>query len=105
MEQLKKVKLEKVEEMNKKKCSLCKGQEVGLVSPNNFDMVALATVQNSEPNSIELDGKPLSECVEVMINIVQKRSTKLPRPQGRIIRMENAMAKCIPWLRTCVSTS
>ena len=87
---MKKVKLEKDEELKKRKCSLCNGEEVGLVSPNSLDMVALATVQNSEPDSIGLDGKPLSECVEVMINIVHKRSTKLPRPQEWMTRMENA---------------
>ena len=78
---------------------------MGIGQGNSFDMVALAKIQNSEPDSIGLDGKPLSECVEVMINIVHNRSTKLPRPQGRMIRMENALAKCIPWPRTCASTS
>jgi hypothetical protein len=65
-------------------------------------LVALRLVQNSYATSIGLDGEPICEHVEVMVNMVYKRTTKLPRPRGRMIKMESAEAKCIPWPRSNV---
>jgi hypothetical protein len=58
--------------------------EVGLTSPNSAQLVAYGTVQNVDTNSKCLDGKPLSDFVEVLVNIVLRESTLLPRAQGRI---------------------
>jgi hypothetical protein len=77
--------------------------EVGLTSPNNAQLVAYGTVQNVDANSKCLDGKPLSDFVEVLVNIVLRESTLLPRAQGRITKLGNAAAQCIPWPRQNVS--
>jgi hypothetical protein len=62
--------------------------DVALTSPNTTQLVALGTIQNSDATSIGLDGEPLFEYVEVMVNMVYKRTTKLPRPDGRMTKME-----------------
>jgi hypothetical protein len=77
--------------------------EVGLTSPNNAQLVAYGTVQNVDANSKCLDGKPLSDFVEVLVNIVLRESTLLPRAQGRITKLGNVAAQCIPWPRQNVS--
>jgi hypothetical protein len=80
-----------------------KGMEVGLTSPNSAQLVPYGTVQNVDANSKCLDGKPLSDFVEVLVNIILRESTLLPRAQGRIIKLGNAAAQCIPWPRQNVS--
>ena len=103
---MKTAKLGKVGKKNKglkHQYPLRQGMEVGLASPNTFDMVAEGTIQNADPNAMGLDGQPLCEFVEVMINMVHKKTTMLPRPRGRMTKMASAQAKCIPWPRNCVS--
>jgi hypothetical protein len=50
------------------------GMEVGLTSPNSLQLVALGTVQDVESE----------EFVEVLVNIVFKKTTVLPKAKGRI---------------------
>jgi hypothetical protein len=50
------------------------GMEVGLTSPNSLQLVALGTVQDVESE----------EFVEVLVNIVYKKTTVLPKAKGRI---------------------
>ncbi|XP_037450565.1 uncharacterized protein LOC119320692 [Triticum dicoccoides] len=45
------------------------------------------------------DGQPLADCVEVLVNVVLKETTELPRAQGKINKIGNAQARCIPWPR------
>jgi hypothetical protein len=49
--------------------------EVGLTSPNSAQLVAYGIVKNVDANSKCLDGKPLSDFVEVLMNIVLREST------------------------------
>jgi hypothetical protein len=63
------------------------GMEVGLTSPNSLQLVALGTVQDVESE----------EFVEVLVNIVYKKTTVLPKAKGRIKNVEQAEAHCIPW--------
>ena len=109
---IKKIKLEKAEEMKKSNiCStipkqrISRGMEVVLTSPNSSNLAALGTIQTADINAVGLDGDPLSDYVEVMVNIVYRETTVLPRPLGRMTRMGNAQAKCIPWPRNHVSIS
>ncbi|XP_044360007.1 uncharacterized protein [Triticum aestivum] len=44
-----------------------------------------------------IDGQPLADCVEVLVNIVLKETTELSRAQGKINKLGNAQARCIPW--------
>ena len=46
-----------------------------------------------------IDGKPLCDYVEMLVNIVLKETTILPRALGRINNLSNATAHCIPWPR------
>ena len=96
------VKIEKVAENNAARAKANrkdwkKGMEVGLTSPNSLQVVAYGTVQNLDKESKCFDGKPLSDCIEVLVNYVLKETTLLPRAQGRITRLGSATAQCIPW--------
>ncbi|KAM0904772.1 hypothetical protein ACQ4PT_017770 [Festuca glaucescens] len=99
-----KVKLEKVKENSaaRLKCKLHKeneihalkrGMEVSLRSPNSLELVASATVSNVD------DKETSPDYVEVLVNYVMKKSTMLPRAQGRIKKMSSAQASCILWPR------
>ncbi|KAM0883584.1 hypothetical protein ACQ4PT_031561 [Festuca glaucescens] len=103
-----KVKLEKVQENSaaRPKCKLNKeneihafkrGMEVSLRSPDNLELVASATVSNVDDKEIGLD------YVEVMVNYVMKKSTMLPRAQGRIKNMSSAQASRILWPRVHIN--
>jgi hypothetical protein len=48
--------------------------EVGLTSPNTLQLVALGTIQDVESE----------EFIEVLVNIVFKKTTVLPKAKGRI---------------------
>ncbi|KAK1601602.1 hypothetical protein QYE76_059266 [Lolium multiflorum] len=65
------------------------GIEVGLTSPNSFQMVALGTVQEIENE----------EFVKVLVNVVFKTTTALPIPKGRMVQMGDTEAHCITWPR------
>ncbi|PNT64658.1 uncharacterized protein LOC100840765 isoform X2 [Brachypodium distachyon] len=80
------------------------GMEVGLTSPNSAAVVALGTVQNVNKEAKCMDGKPLSDYVEVLVNVVLKGTTLLPRSQGRVLNMGNAQARSIPWPRENVTS-
>ncbi|KAM0827587.1 hypothetical protein ACQ4PT_068103 [Festuca glaucescens] len=99
-----KVKLEKVKENSaaRLKCKLHKeneihalkrGMEVSLRSPNSLELVASATISNVD------DKETCPDYVEVLVNYVMKKSTMLPRAQGRIKKMSSAQASCILWPR------
>jgi hypothetical protein len=82
------------------KCCLCilqgenikKGMEVGLVSPNSLAVVAMATVQSTEDDVF----------VEVLVNVIFRTSTVLPKPTGRMTNIGQAQAQCIRWPRVMV---
>jgi hypothetical protein len=105
---IKKIKLEKGEEMQHQQsncsCVTCtrkkikKRMDVVLPSPNSAQFVALGTVQSIDAAAIGFDGQPLSDSVEVLVNIVYKTTTKLPRPRHEwLTKMGSAQAECIPW--------
>lgn len=75
------------------------GMEVGLTSPNSAIMVALGTIQTTDKKAKAIDGQPLADFVEVLISVVLKETTQLPRAQGRIPNLGSAQARCIPWPR------
>jgi hypothetical protein len=77
---------------------------VVLTSPNSAQLVAMGTVQSTDADAIGFDGQPLSDSVEVLVNIVYRNTTKLPRPHGRLTKMGNAQVKCIPWPMKHVSS-
>uniref|UniRef100_A0ACD5TYK0 Uncharacterized protein n=1 Tax=Avena sativa TaxID=4498 RepID=A0ACD5TYK0_AVESA len=60
-------------------------------------------VQNADANSLGSDGKPLRDYVEVLVNYVCSKTTMLPRAHGRLKKLENAQAKCIPWPRMFIN--
>ena len=93
VDKMKTVKLGKVDKKNnilKHQYPLMQGMEVWLASPNTFDMVAEGTIHNVDPYAMGLDGQPLCEFVEVMINMVHKKTTMMPRPRGRMTKMASA---------------
>jgi hypothetical protein len=63
--------------------------DVGLTSPNSLQLIAVGTVQNSEN----------AEFVEVLVNMVFKSTTVLPKSKGRITHIGQAQAHCIKWPR------
>ena len=73
------------------------GLEVGLISPKSTSMVAFATIQATDSKSKATDGQPLGDCVEVLINTVFSKTTLLPRSQGNISKLSNAVGRCIQW--------
>ncbi|VAI54444.1 unnamed protein product [Triticum turgidum subsp. durum] len=75
------------------------GMEVSLTSPNSASVVAMGTIQKTDRKAKAIDGQPLADCVEVLINVVLKETTELPRAQGKINKLGNAQARCIPWPR------
>jgi len=75
------------------------GLEVGLISPQSTSMVAFATIQATDSKSKATDGQPLGDCVEVLINTVFSKTTLLPRSQGNISKLSNAVGRCIQWPR------
>ncbi|XP_037408271.1 uncharacterized protein LOC119270369 [Triticum dicoccoides] len=60
------------------------GMEVSLTSPNSASVVAMGTIQKTDRKAKAIDGQPLADCVEVLVNIVLKETTELPRAQGKI---------------------
>jgi hypothetical protein len=105
-----KVKLEKVEANNaasnkfgiRQIIEMKRGMDVTLSSPNSLCLAAVGTVQNVDPDAVGSDGKPLRDCVDVLVNYICSTTTLLPRPQGRLKKLGSAQAKCIPWPRTFV---
>ncbi|KAI5004161.1 hypothetical protein ZWY2020_031404 [Hordeum vulgare] len=75
------------------------GMEVSLTSPNSTSVVAMGTIQKTDRKAKATDGQPLADCVEVLVNIVLKETTELPRAQGKTNKLGNAQARCIPWPR------
>ena len=73
--------------------------EVSLSSPNSASVVEMGTIQKTDRNAKASDGQPLADCVEVLVNIVLKETTELSRAQGKINKLGNAQARCIPWPR------
>ena len=73
--------------------------EVSLTSQNSASVVAMGTIQKTDRKAKATDGQPLADCVEVLVNIVLKEATELPRAQGKINKLGNAQARCIPWPR------
>jgi len=71
------------------------GLEVDLISPQSTSMVAFATIQATDSKSKATDGQPLGDCVEVLINTVFSKTTLLPRSQGNISKLSNAVGRCI----------
>ena len=71
--------------------------EVGLISPQSTSMVAFATIQATDSKSKATDSQPLGDCVEVLINTVFSKTTLLPRSQGNISKLSNAVGRCIQW--------
>jgi hypothetical protein len=61
--------------------------EVGLTSPNSEQLVAMGTVQEIQNE----------EFIQVMVNIVFKTTTVLPRPRGRMTMVGQTEAHCIQW--------
>jgi len=75
------------------------GTEVGLASPNSKELVALGTIQKTDRKAKAKDGQPLADYIEVLVSIVYKRTTILPRALGKIQNLGSATARCIPWPR------
>jgi len=75
------------------------GMEIGLTSPNSKKLVALGTVQKTDRKAKANDGQPLADYIEVLVSIVYKQTTILPRAHGKIQNLGSATARCIPWPR------
>jgi len=75
------------------------GMEIGLTSPNSKKLVALGTVQKTDRKAKANDGQPLADYIEVLVSIVYKQTTILPRSHGKIQNLGSATARCIPWPR------
>jgi hypothetical protein len=101
---IKSVKVEKAQEnkmknsevkkkRNKGTVNVTKGMDVALTSPTSETIVALGTVQNADTD----------EYIEVMINMVLKRTTRLPQAKGRMTLLGQAEAHSIQWPRKNVS--
>ncbi|KAF6991827.1 hypothetical protein CFC21_008877 [Triticum aestivum] len=73
------------------------GMEVSFTLPNSENVVAMGTIQKTNRKAKAIDGQPLADCVEVLVNIVLKETTELSRAQGKINKLGNAQARCIPW--------
>jgi hypothetical protein len=73
--------------------ALKRGMEVSLRSPNSLELVASSAVSNVD------DKETGPDYVEVLVNYVMKKSTMLPRAQGKIKKMSSAQASCILWPR------
>jgi hypothetical protein len=67
--------------------------DVALTSPTSEAVVALGTVQNADTD----------EYIEVMINMVLKRTTRLPQAKGRMTLLGQAEAHSVQWPRKNVS--
>ena len=65
------------------------GMEVGLTSPNSEQIVATGTVQ-------EICDE---EYVKILVTIVYKKTTVLPKPKGRMTHVGDTEAHCITWPR------
>ncbi|KAK1669200.1 hypothetical protein QYE76_057359 [Lolium multiflorum] len=102
---IKTVKMEKAQEnrmknsevkkrKNKGPVKVTKGMDVALTSPYNEAVVALGTVQNADTD----------EFIEVMINMVLKRTTRLPQAKGRMTLLGHAEARSVQWPRKNIST-
>ena len=65
--------------------------EVSLTSPNSASVVVMGTIQKTSRKAKAIDGQPLADCVEVLVNIVLKETTELPRAQR-----ENKQARKCP---------
>ena len=76
-----------------------RGMDVGLTSPNSAKIVALGTIQETDPNANAMDGQPLADSVEVVVNYIFNSQTMLPRAHGKMKMLGNAQARCIPWPR------
>lgn len=63
------------------------GMEVGLASPNSESLVAIGTVQKISS----------ADFVEVLLNVVLKKTTELPKPKGRMTLISHVVAHCITW--------
>ena len=48
--------------------------EVSLTSPNSASVVAMGTIQKTDRNAKAIDGQPLADYVEVLVNIVLKET-------------------------------
>ena len=68
-----------------------RGMEVSLRSPNSMELVASATITDVDDKALGLD------FVEVVVNYVMKKTTLLPRAQGKIKKMASAQSTCIHW--------
>ena len=44
------------------------GMEVSLWSPTSLALAATGTIQNVDANALGSDGKPLYDCVDVLVN-------------------------------------
>jgi hypothetical protein len=100
---IKSVKLEKAKEnmtnsevkkkRNKGTVNVTKRMDVALTSPTSEAVVAIGTVQNADTD----------EYIEVMINMVLKRTTRLPQAKGRMTLLGQAEAHSVQWPRKNVS--
>ncbi|KAK1680568.1 hypothetical protein QYE76_041416 [Lolium multiflorum] len=102
---IKSVKVEKAQEnkmknsevkkkRNKGTVNVTKGMDIALTSPTSETIVALGTMQNADTD----------EYIEVMINMVLKRTTRLPQAKGRMTLLGQAEAHSVQWPRKNVST-
>jgi hypothetical protein len=103
---IKTVKMEKAQEnrmkisevkkrKNKGPVKVTKGMDVALTSPYSEAVVALGTVQHADTD----------EFIEVMINMVLKRTTRLPQAKGRMTLLGHAEARSVQWPRKNVSST
>ncbi|XP_024318903.1 uncharacterized protein LOC112272420 [Brachypodium distachyon] len=76
-----------------------RGMDVRLTSPNSGKMVALGTIQGTDPKAKAMDGQPLANSVEVVVDCIFSPTTVLPRAQGKLKILGNAQARCITWPR------
>jgi hypothetical protein len=97
---IKSVKLEKAQESNmkinevkKRKnkgiVKVIKSMDVALTSPTSESVVALGNVQNTDTE----------DYIEVMINMLLKRTTKLPQVKGRMTLPHHVEAQSVQWPR------
>jgi hypothetical protein len=80
---------------NKGPVNVTKGMDVALTSPYSEAVVALGTVQNADTD----------EFIEVMINMVLKRTTRLPQAKGRMTLLGHVEAHSVQWPRKNVSST
>ena len=72
---------------NKAKISVKPGMEVALTSPRSEELVALGTVQRVETD----------DHIQVLINMVLRRTTTLPEAKGRMTLLGHAEAHSVKW--------